>query len=261
MESNTLFHHQHQPFEKNSKPLNGASKVVMKNTQKDSTIIAIGGGGFTHETDPELEDFIIAQSPVKRPRIGFIGAASHDNPNRIDLFYQRFSGNARSTSHLLQNASTQTAKDWVSRQDIIYVGGGDTAYLLSCLHNNSLDTILAVAANAGTILAGVSAGAVCWYEFALSDSAGNGLAPLLGLGFVAGSCCPHYSSEPQRQQVFQQQIADGKMPSGLAIDDGVAVLIRPGRPPMAYSAREGMGAYIIENRANCSVTTRLTSLD
>jgi peptidase E len=229
----------------------------MKNTQDGPRIIAIGGGGFTHESDPELEDFILAQCAVSRPRIGYIGAASRDNADRIDLFYQRFTGIVGSSSHLLQNEPTQTASDWVIRQDIIYLGGGDTGHLLRCFRSNGLGSILAAAADAGTMLAGVSAGAVCWYEFALSDSGGNGLAPLPGLGLVAGSCCPHYSSEPERQTAYQQQIVNGSMPGGLAIDDGVAVLIRPGQPPLAYSAREGAGAYIVEKKADASVTTAL----
>lgn len=233
----------------------------MKNTQHATTIIAIGGGGFTHESDPELEDFILDLCPVTRPRIGYIGAASHDNTGRIDLFYQRFSDIAGSTSHLLQNESIQTATDWVARQDIIYVGGGDTGHLLRCFRQTGLDSILAAAANSGKILAGVSAGAVCWYEFALSDSGGNGLAPLPGLGLVAGSCCPHYSSEPERQQAYQQQIANGSMPGGLAIDDGVAVLIRPGQLPLAWSAREGACAYIVENKADTTITTAVTLLE
>jgi len=233
----------------------------MNNTHTYPTIIAIGGGGFTHQTDPELEDFIIDQSPIKHPNIGFIGAASRDNPNRIDRFYQRFLNYAGSTSHLCQQSSMQTARDWISQQDIIYVGGGDTIHLLSYFRKNKLDSHLANAANNGTILAGVSAGAVCWYDVALSDSAGNGLTPLPGLGIVPGSCCPHYSSEPERQKTFQQKISTRAMPDGVAIDDGVAVLIRPGQPPVAYSARNNMGAYSVEKKGNNSVTTRLKFLD
>ncbi|MFT5220367.1 MAG: dipeptidase E [Gammaproteobacteria bacterium] len=233
----------------------------MKNTQKNPVIIAIGGGGFTHESDPELEDFILTQCPVTQPCIGYIGAANHDNADRINLFYQRFSDIAGTTSHLPENESTQSASNWVARQDIIYVGGGDTGYLLRYFRQYGLDNILAAAANAGTILAGVSAGAVCWYEFALSDSAGNGLAPLPGLGLVEGSCCPHYSSEPERQSAFQRQIANGSLPNGLAIDDGVAVLIRPDQPPLAYSAREGAGAYRVENEGDASVTSAVIFLE
>jgi dipeptidase E len=233
----------------------------MKNTKNDLTVIAIGGGGFTHGTDPELEDFILAQSRVKRPRIGFIGAASHDSTHRIDLFHQRFLASAKSTSHLLQSASMQTAKGWVSQQDIIYVGGGDTAHLLNYFRKNQLDIALAAAANTGTILAGVSAGAVCWYEFALSDAEGNGLKPLPGLGIIAGSCCPHYSSEPERQSVYQQYISNGALPNGLAIDDGVAVLIRSNKPLMYYSVRNGVSAYTVERLASGSVSTSIECIN
>ena len=233
----------------------------MNTAQTQLTIIAIGGGGFTHEIDPDLEDFILAQSPVKHPNIGFIGAASHDSPSRIDLFYQRFLGTLQSTSHLLQSTSIQEAKKWVSQQDIIYVGGGDTQHLLSYFRKNQLDQVLAMAANSGTILAGVSAGAVCWYEFALSDAGGHGLKPLPGLGLIAGSCCPHYSSEPKRQIAFQQQISNGDLPNGIAIDDGVAVLTRSGQPPRFYTAREALGAYAVEKRAHQSISKRIPPIE
>jgi peptidase E len=233
----------------------------MNTAQTQLTIIAIGGGGFTHETDPDLEDFILAQSPVKHPNIGFIGAASHDSPSRIDLFYQRFLSTLQSTSHLLQSASIQEAKKWVSQQDIIYVGGGDTQHLLSYFRKNQLNQVLAMAANSGTILAGVSAGAVCWYEFALSDAGGHGLKPLPGLGLIAGSCCPHYSSEPKRQIAFQQQISNGDLPSGIAIDDGVAVLTRSSQPPRFYTAREALGAYAVEKRAHQSISKRIPPIE
>jgi peptidase E len=233
----------------------------MNTAQTQLTIIAIGGGGFTHETDPDLEDFILAQSPVKHPNIGFIGAASHDSPSRIDLFYQRFLGTLQSTSHLLQSASIQEAKKWVSQQDIIYVGGGNTQHLLSYFRKNQLDQVLAMAANSGTILAGVSAGAVCWYEFALSDAGGHGLKPLPGLGLIAGSCCPHYSSEPKRQIAFQQQISNGDLPNGIGIDDGVAVLTRSGQPPRFYTAREALGAYAVEKRAHQCISKRIPPIE
>ena len=71
----------------------------------------------------------------------------------------------------------------------------------------------------------------------MSDSGGNGLAPAAGIGLLAGSCCPHYSSEPQRQAAFAACIARGDLPDGIAIDDGVAVLVDGTGRMSAFSTR------------------------
>ena len=42
--------------------------------------MAIGGGGFTHESHPELDRFCLEQTPRSAPRIGFVGAADNDEP-------------------------------------------------------------------------------------------------------------------------------------------------------------------------------------
>lgn len=225
-----------------------------------TTIIAIGGGGFTHGTDSALEHFILEQCRKTRPRIGYIGAANEDDAGRIDLFYQRFSSLGAS-SHLLQKESVSTASAWIIEQDIIYVAGGNTADLIRFLQNTGLDGPLLKAAQGGTILAGVSAGAVCWFEFALSDSRGHGLEVLPGLGLIRGSCCPHYSSEAGRRPVFEKQIAARILPTGIAIDDGVAVLLRHRQSPLAFAAREGKGAYLVYQLSDESMVIPLETVN
>ena len=212
-------------------------------------IIAIGGGGFTHGVDPELDDFVLAQSPVSNPKIGYIGAASNDLPERVDRFYRRFAGTDATASHVLQSTSGDTAADWVARQDIIYVGGGNTKHLLETWCRSGMDRILIDAARSGTVLAGVSAGAVCWFETAFSNLDGCGFVALAGLGIAAGSCCPHYSSEPERQPAFTAAVENGDLPEGIAIDDGVAILVDGRNPVQAFSARMGASAYHVRKSA------------
>lgn len=220
-------------------------------------VVAIGGGGFTHGTDPALDDFVLAQSPTTRPRFGFIGAASGDSAEKIARFYDRFAGAACRLSHLRSSEPLAIAKDWVEAQDIIYVGGGNTAHLLQGWRASGLAEVLCEAAKGGALLAGVSAGAVCWFDYALSDSGGAGLAPLQGLGLIAGSCCPHYSSEAPRRPAFEAQIAGGDLQDGIAIDDGVAVLLQAGRPPVAFSARDHAWSYAVRRAGDAAVSTPL----
>ena len=213
------------------------------------TIIAIGGGGFSHKRDPALEDFIVSQCSQTKPKIGYIGNANGDMGLRIDRFYKRFSGFEASLSHLLKTDFEHDANDWIKQQDIIYVGGGHTANMLDDWLKYSVADALQQAAERGTLLCGVSAGAVCWYQQALSDSSGI-LEPLPALGLLKGSCCPHYSTQPQRQKAFSQHIAGGQISDGIAIDDGVAVLTQTNGSITAFSARKGAQAYFVKKQNN-----------
>jgi hypothetical protein len=79
-----------------------------------------------------------------------------------------------------------------------------------------------------------------------------------GLGLVAGSCCPHYDTEPARPPAFAAAIAQGHLPNGIAIDDGVAVLLNQHGPQQVFSARPGAGAYRLTQTGAGAVTTLLT---
>lgn len=97
---------------------------------------------------------------------------------------------------------------------------------------------------AGIVLAGMSAGSVCWFEQGLSDSIKAGeLHPLQGLGFLPGSNCPHYDGEAERRPVYQRLIAEGKMIDGFAADDGAALHFIDGVFAKAVSSREKARVY------------------
>jgi len=217
-------------------------------------VIAVGGGGFTQAADPDMEDFILSQVPVERPRIGFIGTASSDDPMKISRFYARFSGSCAVTTHLPMAAQAAQARAWAEALDIVYVGGGNTLHLVSHWRRHAIDQVMGDAARRGVLMAGVSAGANVWFAHALSDSGGKGLAPTTGIGLLAGSCCPHYSSEPQRQPAFTACIARGELPDGIAIDDGVAVLVEgAGATRVFFSSRSGAGACTVRRVGDATV--------
>ena len=107
---------------------------------------------------------------------------------------------------------------------MIYVGGGNTANMLAVWRVHLLDRILARAWEAGVVLAGVSAGSICWFEGGTTDSFG-GLAALTGgLGLLPGSHSPHYDGETERRPTYHRLIADGTLPDGYAADDGAALV-------------------------------------
>ena len=211
-------------------------------THQNTTIIAIGGGGFTHGCDADLEEFILSKSRCMLPRVGYIGIANYDDEERIQLFYDRFSSLKCIASHHAGLRSVE-GSEWIAKQDVVYFGGGNTVHLVERLQTSGLDFALAEAVKRGTILCGVSAGAACWFDIVPSGFDGQLLVPIFCLGMVAGSCCPHYSDEPHRRPMYESQIAKGLIPPGLAIDDGVAALIEFGQPIRAFSARRNAGAY------------------
>jgi peptidase E len=166
-------------------------------------IIAIGGGGFLHGTELGLDRYVLEQSPVAKPRIGFIATASGDAASTFLKFYTRFAPLNCRPSHLSFFDRTPDLEKWVHSQDIIYVSGGNTKSMLAVWREWNLPNLLQSAIQKGTVLAGISAGAICWFESGLTDSMQGDLMPLPCLGFLSGSCCPHYSGEPQRKPMLR----------------------------------------------------------
>ncbi len=132
-----------------------------------------------------------------------------------------------------------------AEQDVVYVGGGNTVSLLAVWRAHGVDRALRDAYDGGVVLAGMSAGANCWFEACTTDSFQLGRADPLadGLGFVPGSFTPHYDSEPARRPAVLELVASGALPPGFACDDYAAVHLVDGalREALAITAR-GSGA-------------------
>ena len=215
-------------------------------------IVAIGGGGFTHESDDTLDQFFLDQCSKKKIKLGFLATASKDDKEKINLFYKKFENKNLELSHFNLTQKIDGFSSWILNKDIIYVGGGNTSFMLDIWRKNSLDKIFKKAYENGIVLAGVSAGAGCWFDWILSDSVGPGLKPLKGISLISGSCTPH-SSEEKRINQFELNIKNGELPPGIAIDDGVAVLFIDGKPSEVYSSRKNHKAYFINTNKKISL--------
>ncbi len=215
-------------------------------------IITIGGGGFTHNTDKTLDEFVLSQCKKENLNIGFLATASKDNEKKIEFFYNRFENLNLQLSHFNLCSHVKNFSEWILSKDIIYIGGGNTAYMLNFWRENNLISIFNKAYENGIILSGVSAGAVCWFDWILSDASGSGLKPLKGINLISGSCTPH-SSESERIKQFESNIKNNILPSGIAIDDGVAVLFIDGKPTEVYSSRKNHDAYFIDKNKKISL--------
>ena len=146
------------------------------------------------------------------------------------------------------------------RQDIIYVGGGNTSNMINIWKRHNLIKVFKDAYEKGIILSGISAGAVCWFDWILSDSVNKELSPLKGINFLDGSCTPH-SSDNNRLRQFISEIKDGNLPEGIAIDDGVAVLFIDGVPSEVYSSRINHDAYYVTRHDKISLKTYIKNIN
>ncbi|WDL96703.1 peptidase E [Alicyclobacillus sp. ALC3] len=187
-------------------------------------IIAMGGGGFSMEPDnPLLDQYVLRQSHKACPKVCFVPTASGDADGYVERFYASFQKLNCVPSHLsLFRPPTNDLESFVLEKDVIYVGGGNTKNLLALWQDWGLDGILRSAWESGTVLAGVSAGSICWFEEGITDSFGTKLDRLSCLGFLPGSNCPHYDGESERRPTFHRLLQDGRIGPGLAADDGVA---------------------------------------
>ena len=170
-----------------------------------------------------------------------------DSPNYFERFHAAFSRHSCDPSYLtLFSGGVADKQSLLLAQDVIYVGGGNTRSMLAVWREWELDHILREAWERGIILCGVSAGAICWFEHGTTDSIPGTLTPLSCLGFLPGSYCPHYDSEPERRPTYHALVAAGTISDGYAGDDGVALHFRGRQLHRVVSSRLNARAYRVE---------------
>ena len=228
-------------------------------------IVALGGGGFSMKGGyTALDDFILSLARRPRPRVCFVPTASGDSALYIARFYRAFSDRCVPTDLTLNDAPalprqpprTADLADFVAGQDVFYVGGGNTAHLLALWRLHGLDRLLGEAWMGGAVLAGISAGMICWFEAGLTDSFG-GLEPLTdGLGLLSGSACPHYDGETARRGRYHEVIRAG-LPAGYAADDDAALHFTGTDLTEVVSDRPDAAGYRVERDGDEVVETRL----
>jgi peptidase E len=217
----------------------------------------MGGGGFLMEPrNSRLDRWIL--SLARGRRVLFIPTASGDSDRPLMRFYRAFRKLSCDASHLpLFNRRDRDLRDVVLSQDVIYVGGGNTANMLAVWRVHGVDALLREAWESGIVLCGVSAGALCWFEAGLTDSFGPELRPLHGaLGFLPGSFCPHYDGEATRRPGYTRAVASGQLPPGHAADDGVGVLFEGTRLADVAASRRRASAYRVEADGETPLPTR-----
>jgi peptidase E len=193
-----------------------------------------------------LERYILGLCASERPRVCFLPTASGDSDGLVTRFYEAFAEVECDPSHVaLFRPHPQRVAERLLAADAIYVGGGSTANLIAIWGAHRLGAVLRRAWERGVVLSGVSAGAICWFEYGVTDSLGAGFAPVKGLGLAAGGFCPHADGDPARVPALRELIDRGQMPSTLAVDDGAAVHLADGELARVVTTGPGLGAHRI----------------
>jgi peptidase E len=223
-------------------------------------ILAMGGGGFTmRERSSALDRFVLSLCDRPVPRICFLPTASGDPRDQVTRFFERFASWPCEPSVLSLFHLGESRLDPVSHllaQDLIYVGGGSMRNMLAIWREHGIDEAMRIAWHRGVVLAGLSAGAMCWFEAGVTRSSGPP-ETLAGLGLLEGSLTVHADGEPERLPVWLAHVRDGSIPGGWAVDDGVGLLFRGLRLERIVSSRPGAGAQRVDAIAGELVRHRL----
>ena len=207
-------------------------------TDGKKRLVAIGGGELRSFTTLEIDTFIRAlyTDEEKRPYALFVPTASHDSKPYFNTFRKTYTsrlGCKVDVAILTKGEMTiEHIAEKIEKADIIYVGGGDTAYLLSTWRETGFDKMMIEAYNAGKIICGLSAGAICWFTRAHSDymrmeGDSDEYGVLEGLGIIEGVCVPHFDEEDRRADAEKRakELGHGygiSTDSAIYFEDGVA---------------------------------------
>ena len=187
-------------------------------------MLAVGGGMLMpRDTAPLQVRYAMDLTGRPRPKLCVLNTAVGDAAESYLRFYDRLAETNAQVRHLALFPMPNVAdpEDLLMSQDVLFVGGGSVANMVAVWRVHGIDEILRKAWQAGIVLAGSSAGGICWFEGGTTDSFGIKLRAFTdGLAMLPGSFCPHYDSEGERRPLYRRLVADGTLPGGIACDDG-----------------------------------------
>jgi peptidase E len=209
----------------------------------ERNIVAIGGGGSNEEETRRLVAHAVGLTGKQQPKVSVVPTAVADDADLVLSVFGLLPEGARPSFVPFFPWPPEDLRRLALDQDVIFVSGGNTANMLAIWRVHGFDQILREAWEAGIVLTGWSAGMICWFEAGVTDSFGPQLEGMHdGLGFLAGSACPHYDGEELRRPVYAKLVADG-FPPGVAADDGVCLHYKGTELAEVVGVREGAGAY------------------
>ena len=223
------------------------------------TIVAMGGISWEDEERLPLEDYWLGLTAAERARVLVVPTAVAEKAEMTLAIAEQLSRRAVVSQLSFFPWPPSDLRELALGHDAIYVTGGNTANALAIWRVHGFDAILREAWEAGVVLAGWSAGMICWFEAGVTDSFGPQLEGMRdGLGFLPGSACPHYDGEGERRPVYSRLVGEG-FPAGLAADDCVALRFDGTDLAEVVSSRAGSRAYRVTPEGEEPLEARLLS--
>ena len=202
--------------------------------------------------NPALDEFLLSLVDKPVPRLLFLPTASGDAEKQVTTFRATYSDRPCEASALslfrLSETPGISLRDLVLRQDVVYVGGGSMRSMLAIWREYELDGILREAWERGIVLAGLSAGAMCWFAGGVTTSTGIP-RPVEGLGLLPFSLSVHADNDLHRLPVFEAGVASDVLPAGWAADDGVGLLFCDDRLERVVTSRPETRAVHVKRTA------------
>jgi dipeptidase E len=218
------------------------------------------GSGLT----PPLLRYLVTLIGKQSPRVCFLPTAVGDNPANINTWFERAveAGITPYVQRMFISSyeQKQSFEDVLLSMDGIVVSGGNTLNMMSIWKAQGMDTVLRKAWDKGIVLAGGSAGSLCWFEHGTTDSRPQDVTQVDCLGFLSGSHCPHYDSEPQRRPLYHRYIREKSFKAGYACDDQTGIYFEDNVPRQVVSLREESNAYYVSEENGAVKEERLEKI-
>ncbi|MFA7337492.1 MAG: peptidase E [Candidatus Obscuribacterales bacterium] len=237
-----------------NKQTNARTKKVSSNQRH---IVAIGGALSKVPSgcgQKQILEYLFNLQPNRKTqRILVINTATGDAKSSEDYFYNSWNMLNKPCSLTFLNLFARTPPDLKAlllSQDIIFVGGGNTKSMLAVWREYGIDKLLHQAWKLGIVLAGSSAGGICWFDSCLTDSYAETYTSLKCLGILKGSCCPHYDGEIGRRETYQAMVESQELANGYAIDEATAIHFvgKKIHKVISVSTNEYAAAYLVSKQ-------------
>lgn len=228
----------------------------------DSPTILATSGGYTR---PERGDLAFGglvhhavdlSGTTRRPRVCHLGTAGGDqrSVNAAVSEAGALAGYEVTHLNLFPMPTHEDVEGHLRAQDVVWVGGGSVANLLAVWRLHGLAEIFPRVWQAGVVLAGVSAGSICWFRGGTTDSFGPELRAVGdGLGLLPYDNGVHYDSEKRRRPTVHSLVADGTLGETHCTDDGVGLVYRGTELVEAVTEVEGKSGYVVTKGADGAV--------
>lgn len=197
-------------------------------------LVLIGGGDIgrnnTKYETKEIDEEIVRLTNKEKPNFLFIGLASSFADSYYKVIKDIYKNLGCETNKISNKTLThmEVVEKKINDADIIYIGGGNTVKLVSTLKETGMDEMIKKAGDKGCVLAGISAGAITYLKYGLSDieimeGVSNNYVKVDGLGFLDYMFVPHFSSDPKKKEDLEKVLKENKSIKALCIDNCSAV--------------------------------------